>query len=426
MTETDSFYTMNDMVRALRPSFRGSQKNCVVLPGLRAHKGNDDRIYYYIDFRHKGHSYYTNLGPISLEQALAKWQEVRELAVNLQLALPPPSPAATMMTIAEVADLYLRSYESEIRAQKVSDLGYRTAKRNIYRAKRFDWFWNQPAAMIGPREIERLRNELLVACSGRTVRNTFCDLRTAFNYGMKPLGVVRTNPIDGRVVSSIPVDDQEFFELSPIDDVKLCRAAGVPWIWPAILLALDLGLRQGSVVGIKTSDLHLGEELLHVAVLKGKRRKKKASEWKPLPTTRLRKAIQDQLERAAIAGSEWLFPNPRDPRRHIAEQSVLKNFQKACKAAGFGKPKFHHLRHIWNTRAAHVLKPEIRRAISSHETKQASDLYTHLNTRAGALSIRRDASQLDKWLTKAGWKPLEFVTDRNGNSVEDGSNPILQ
>lgn len=375
--------------------------------GLQSHRGQDGQIYFYIDFKYDQERYRQRLGVVSREFAERKLNEIREFAINRVAGLERPDPATTMMTFRELAKLYLDTYLADMTSQSASLSGWRAASMSFERVEPFQSFYDKPAALVSASEILTLRNALLnqyAGTSGRTVRNTLSDLRTIFNFGMREsLRVVHRNPIDGDTVASISITPPEYFELAPNKDFELLQAARDPWMTCAILLGLDLGLRENSILNLRIEDIDLEAKLLRVTVLKGKRRKKKTPEWKPIATKRLLSGLTAQITRANKKKSAWLFPSPRWPAKHVSENLVLREFIFACEKAKFGRQKFHHLRHIFNTRAALCLSEEVRRALSSHESVEASRHYTHLNTRSGALSLLREVSKLDELLTQEGW-----------------------
>lgn len=94
-----------------------------------------------------------------------------------------------------------------------------------------------------------------------------------------------------------------------------------PYAWLPYAVSIDTGLRIGDVASLRWCDLQ-GSKLTFVAQKTGKPGTAYVSEdtarrlW--------------QLRRRAV--SEWIFPSPTDPGRHISRQILWKRLKAACRA----------------------------------------------------------------------------------------------
>lgn len=95
--------------------------------------------------------------------------------------------------------------------------------------------------------------------------------------------------------------------------------------WLALYIASETGLRVGDVVAIRCEDIKKSR-LTYIAKKTGKRGSS------PLPSA-LSRAIE--VKKSDLSGkSVWLFPSPRDPRKHITRQAVWHRVKRACQKAG--------------------------------------------------------------------------------------------
>lgn len=109
------------------------------------------------------------------------------------------------------------------------------------------------------------------------------------------------------------------------DTVELIRTHMGEERWLALWIASETGLRVGDVVSIKCEDVKRSR-LTYIAKKTGK------SGACPLPSS-LSRAIE--VKKSDLQGwSSWLFPSPRDPRKHITRQAVWHRVKRACQRAG--------------------------------------------------------------------------------------------
>ncbi|MCP3801832.1 site-specific integrase [Allokutzneria sp. A3M-2-11 16] len=141
-------------------------------------------------------------------------------------------------------------------------------------------------------------------------------------------------------------------------EVCLLLAFMPHWLWPAVLLAFDCGLRLGEVLGLRVLRLDLDGAMVEVAdVLEenGNLRnypKGKVAETIPL-TPRVVAALRGHLVDFPAGRMETVF---RDPKTGgpVGHAQLKYQFYKARKAAGLDDPQptFHDLRHSCATRLA--------------------------------------------------------------------------
>jgi integrase len=106
------------------------------------------------------------------------------------------------------------------------------------------------------------------------------------------------------------------------------------------------GLRMMEGVGLKWSQVDEREKVLKVW-------SKKNHKWRDVPMSDDLIAVFRE-QRAVNSASEWVFPMPTDPGRHITGAIFQKIWINARKAAGIasryrGEARFHDLRHTFAT-----------------------------------------------------------------------------
>jgi integrase len=340
---------------------------------------------YYIRFGYERQIHYKWLGTISREAAEDFLKQYREAVVfdsfNLTCRTPALKPKFDALIQEYRKDLIGRNRESKTAFMNLKRFSPFLGKKEIHRVSKED--------------VKAARDALTGTVSNRSLKNSFSDLSVLFNFA-KRQNYVRVNFIS-EVSKGIVPEETNYFEWHPNEDELILQHLEQSYEKAGFLLSLELGLRMNSVRSIPLSDIQFqrdsnNREYVRVCVrtLKGNvaRAGSKKPEYKISYESLLLEALKKQQAWAVTRNSRWLFPGLTNPSRFIAEKYFRLGFQRACKKV-FGetdvKPKFHHIRHVFNTRAKAMIPNESYvKATMSHESNSASAIYTHLTSEIGS------------------------------------------
>jgi len=204
--------------------------------------------------------------------------------------------------------------------------------------------------------------------SPATVNRYLAALSHAFTVAMKEWGWIDDNPM--RKVSKPREPRGRVRFLSDDERARLleaCRNSANPHLYPAVVLALSTGARQGEIMGLEWSRIDLARG---VATLE----QTKNGERRALPLTGL--ALDLLKQRVRRIDTDLVFPG-RNPARPV---ELRKPWLEALKAAGIEHFRWHDLRHS----AASYLAmngaslAEIAEVLG-HKTLQMVKRYSHLS-----------------------------------------------
>lgn len=156
-----------------------------------------------------------------------------------------------------------------------------------------------------------------------------------------------------------------------------------------LFLTYSAGLRVGEVVKLKVGDINRDRKLIHVRQGKGKK-----DRFTILSDIAYEVLLKYQRK---YAPSDWLFPG-MEPENHLAERTVQRVFENACKKASIKKAvSVHALRHSF---ATHLLEggTDLRyiQEILGHKSSKTTEIYTHVTEK----HIRQIQSPLDRLIIK--------------------------
>ncbi len=304
---------------------------------------------------------------------------VDRLAVN---------PAVVDLDVADAAcgvDDFVARIDRELKIrfyQPKTRKSYRLAVGGFLR-----WLGRGPAHAT--REDVRNWLELLVDGGARSswVSVHLSALRTAFDkMCLRSITVGLCTP---RRASTLPV------VLSTEEVARLL--SGAPSARDKLLLGLlyATGMRVSEVVRLRFRDLHFKRNSIRVEQGKGRKDR----------IVMLPKSFAPLLERlgALHAGSDFLFPNVEDARRHLCPRTAQRAMQRAVRLARIEKPATcHSLRHSF---ATHLLEngTDIRfiQNLLGHLRLETTTIYTKL----AVLHGKGATSPLDLLVQKAGTTP---------------------
>ena len=143
-----------------------------------------------------------------------------------------------------------------------------------------------------------------------------------------------------------------------------CGRSNNPAIWLMIELAIETGMRQGELLGLKTSDIDLQTRTIYLALTKnGSAREVPLSE-------KAHSLLSNQL--AQISTSK-VFSNWQ------TGDGFRSTFRRVCKRAGISGLRFHDFRH---EAASRLFEKGLNQfqvaAITGHKSLQSLQRYTHL------------------------------------------------
>lgn len=221
-------------------------------------------------------------------------------------------------------------------------------------------------AALDQKLIAKFRDDRLKEVEGSTVRKELFMLSKILKFGESECGIVlpRGNPVskvrkpaEGRSRDR-RLTDQEWTELE-----KECRASRNIYLWPAVELAVETGMRQGEILGLDWADVDMKKKFVQL-------RDTKNGEDRAVPLSPAALTVLQKMPRSI---SRKVFP--------ILRITLSAAFQAARKRAEIDDFTFHDLRHEALSRFSErgdfsVL--EIA-SISGHKTLSMLHRYTHLN-----------------------------------------------
>lgn len=225
---------------------------------------------------------------------------------------------------------------------------------------------NYSLAAIDQKLISKFRDDRLKKVEGSTVRKELFMLSKILKFGESECGIVlpRGNPVskvrkpaEGRSRDR-RLTDQEWTELE-----KECRASRNIYLWPAVELAVETGMRQGEILGLDWADVDMKKKFVQL-------RDTKNGEDRAVPLSPAALTVLQKMPRS-ISGK--VFP--------IQRITLSAAFQAARKRAEIEDFHYHDLRHEALSRLSErgdfsVL--EIA-SISGHKTLTMLKRYTHLS-----------------------------------------------
>lgn len=160
------------------------------------------------------------------------------------------------------------------------------------------------------------------------------------------------------------------------DQVERIAAHLSSWEWLTLWVSCETGLRVGDVVAIKWRYVTAGGILFKA---------QKTGKWGLAPISE--KLLRElKLSRRS---SEWVFPSPRDPSKHLTRQAVWYRVKRACERAG--------------------IDPE---GIAPHSFRKYFAVETF---KREGLKATQFALQHDRTITTEEYAMSDFITGENAN-----------
>jgi integrase len=200
-----------------------------------------------------------------------------------------------------------------------------------------------------------------------TIRRYLSTLSSVFSFAERS-GWLNQNPLARFDKRSLPEAQPRTRFLSRSEYRRLLSVAD-PHLKPIIEMAVQTGLRQNELLGLRWEQVDLERREVRLVVTKSNR---------PRVVPLSDRAVAIFVATAPIGPSPYVFTNPRTGQRY---RNVRQSFQKACSRAGISDFRWHDLRHTfasWHVQSGTDLYRLSR--ILGHSTLQMTTRYAHLAT----------------------------------------------
>ena len=200
-----------------------------------------------------------------------------------------------------------------------------------------------------------------------TIRRYLATLSSLFSFAERS-GWLNQNPLARFDRRSLPESQPRTRFLSRKEYRRLLAAAE-PHLKPIVEMAVETGLRQRELLGLRWDQLDLDRREVRLTVTK-------SNQPRVVPLSDRGVAIF--VATAPIGDSPFVFTNPRTGQRY---RNLRQSFQKACSRAGISDFRWHDLRHTfasWHVQSGTDLYRLSR--ILGHSTLQMTTRYAHLAT----------------------------------------------
>lgn len=337
------------------------------------------------------------IAKIMQERAVARFKALMPGVQDvLSPALPPHQPPKQIMTIDELLDIWLRAVATKSGDTTTFDIYKSVADSRIRPA--LGHFYVHKFAHADAQDWVNSMQEEEVGTSQRklapiTIRNKARILRTALNYAIDPLRLIKTNPATKLALPPDTKDKRQIVSPKQVQEI-LGLLQGTPTYMPAFL-GFHTGLRIGEILGLWWSCIDFDSGTLEVkqnlkkitgkGLVLGTPKTKSSYRTIALNTATLRqlKEHQEQQKRKFTSkGKRWTADGPVivNAREKYYQSSAISIIFKE-KAEELGYPlTFHATRHAHATIA---LKGGIPMKVVSERLGHASivitmDMYAHV------------------------------------------------
>lgn len=258
----------------------------------------------------------------------------------------------------ESHSVHKKNYRSEASILKI--LAKRWGSKTIYE--------------INKSEVLGLRNDLInLGRCGDTINHYFNAISKLYQMLTDELSIEIQNPI--KLIKRMPASKGRSARLTGKAEeifIEYCKKSNLKYLAPVVSLAIETGMRQGEIMGIKWSDIDLESRRIYL-------HKTKNGESRQVPLTLKAVEIINNLK-SENTQSDRLFP--------CSTISIRKGFQRVrLKAKSqwtslgknpFDDLRFHDLRHEALSRLSDAGLNVIELShISGHKTMSMLKRYTH-------------------------------------------------
>jgi integrase len=247
-------------------------------------------------------------------------------------------------------------------------------------------------ARLAPSDLDGLYSRLLAKLSPKTVKMAHAVIHRALSHAQKR-GAVAVNVAS--IVDAPSVPRKEFRTLSPAEAARLLATARPDRFYGLYVLALNTGMRQAELLGLRWRDVDLSGAVLHVRQqvyrLNGEWvfiEPKTAAGRRTISLSAacveaLRSHRARQLEERLGVGAEWedndlVFSNRLG--RPMAKENLLRwSFWPLLEKANLPHVRFHDLRHSCASMllAANVNPKVVQEMLGHSSIAVTMDTYSH-------------------------------------------------
>lgn len=267
--------------------------------------------------------------------------------------------AAEKTSLAEVIEGHIRDVAPNHKGAEAEILRLRAFLRDeaALAARRM--------ATLKPEDFEAYRDRRLAIVSASTVKRELGLLHAVIEGVRRRLGLTE-NPVS--FVRRPKVRDARDVRLAPGEEERLLDAIRTesrnPWLGPAVVLALETGMRRSELLALRWDNVDLQERVAF------------------LPDTKNGRSREVPLSSRAVATLRDL-PRSLGGQVLITTAEGLKcSYERARKRAGLEHVNFHDLRHEATSRLFekgwNVMEVA---AVTGHEDLQSLKRYTNLRAR---------------------------------------------
>ena len=252
-------------------------------------------------------------------------------------------------------------------------------------------FGDTPLSQITTWQIEKWKAERHKEVKPGTVNRQLTVIKHMFRKAVE-WGMTASNPATG--VRRFSVNDQRTRFLTGEEIQRLLKPCEEqitsPWLLPLVTLALNTGMRQGELLGLRWEDVNLERGLITV---------------KQTKTLRLKTIAINEPAREAL---KWLQENRYGDflfmwpwGEMIGRTTVHDAFKKACNTAGIADFRFHDLRHTF---ASHLVMAGVDlvtvKELMGHVGISMTVRYSHLVPEHKAQAVAKLGEKFQGFNTK--------------------------
>ena len=250
------------------------------------------------------------------------------------------------------------------------------------------YFKGKCLADIHPFLIEKYKKKRLEKVKPATVNRELACLKNMFNKAKK-----------WNCAKENPVKDVEFFKEEPLDVTILTPKKEIEFLAElkskktkaVVITALNAGMRKKEIFDLMKDNVDFNKRVIHVTHTKN-------WEIRDIPMNELlTKTLKEVIEKDS-SDSPYVFTSNRTGE---AFKDIKNGFNKAVKAVGLERFRFHDLRHTWCSRLCELGVDESTiMKLGGWKTRSMIDRYSH----PSKLHMR-------KAVEKLGELPLKITLD---------------
>jgi integrase len=312
-------------------------------------------------------------------EARLKWSE----ANGEPIVLTQPDNIPTVKAYCED---WLSTY-ADVHCKPSTAHSYRRALTiHIYPvmgSQRFDW--------VTRADIKRLISDLSKkGLKKQTIHNILTPLKEAYHHAMDD-GIIASNPVarTGRLTRS---KEDRRLHVAPLTSSEVIalfkKAEQRAHLYPLIMCAVQTGMRQGELIGLKWGDIDFRGKFIEVrrAFAHGLESSTKSHKIRRIDMTpQLAKTLQTLQEtRSLEAGMkgipipEWVFVTPSWTRWD--DSNLRSAFRQLLTDAEIRHVRFHDLRHTYASLMAEAGAPPkyVQDQLGHSSIQVTMDIYSHL------------------------------------------------